>query len=153
MILARVHVKLTPPLDLSEKQPYSKECGVRNLKFARNIIFATSKTLLNSMKQCWIVLNLVFFSLKNLNLLHIQYISPRFIYFISTSTYDEFQIRCKFQISYSTIYLFVVSELGLFCLQFNGCTIQLVNFPEWDRFHIFYALYSVLVEFIIGHSI
>ena len=39
-------------------------CKVRNLKFARNLIFATSKTLVNFMKKMMFCLKIGIFQLK-----------------------------------------------------------------------------------------
>ena len=69
---------------------------VRNRKFARNLKFATSKTLVNFMKKMMFLSKIGIFSSKSLNLLYSQQISPQLIYFISIFTCGEFQICGEF---------------------------------------------------------
>ena len=71
-------------------------CRVRNVKFSRNLKFATCKAFVNSMKKMMLCLKVGIFQFNSFALLYIQQISPRFILFIGISTCGEFQICDEF---------------------------------------------------------
>ena len=86
----------------NKKAPlYSHMYGVRNLKFARNLKFTSSKQVTQFYEKRRFVLNFVFLSSKSLEFLYIQQISPQFIYFVSISTCGKFQKSAEFYISCS----------------------------------------------------